>query len=64
MFSQRGSHIRYYDLFRRILKQDMTPRYNLCGFWCLLTYKANVQTEFKIFPKNNKTIIKFGSRRI
>ena len=36
------TNIRHYDSFRRILKQDMTSGYNLCGFWCLLTYKASV----------------------
>ena len=26
------TNIRHYDSFRRILKQDMTLRYDLCGF--------------------------------
>ena len=34
--------IRHYDSFRGTLKQDMTSRYNLCGFWCLLTHEASV----------------------
>ena len=35
-------NIRHYESFRCMLKQDMASRYNLCDFWCLLTYKASI----------------------
>ena len=73
------TNLRHYDSFRRILTDlvisvtivstiffrsliGLLKFPNIISSLSPLTYKASV--AFKIFSKNNKTIIEFGSRRI